>query len=110
MLKRLAFFEGAIKQGCEAAFDAYINNRLVPLWRQFPGALGVDILREAEAEDGSHRYPLILAIAYPDRAAMELALASPVRAQSREVTQGLHQFFEGRIFHVVYDAAAHATR
>ena len=38
MFKRLAFFEGRIASGREAEFDAYIKERLVPLWTRFPGA------------------------------------------------------------------------
>ena len=34
-------------------------------------------------------------------------LASPARAESREVTQGLFEFFAGRIFHVVYELENH---
>ncbi len=108
MFKRLAFFEGAIRSGREAAFDAYVNERLVPLWTRFPKALRVEVLREVEAEDGSHRYPMVLSIAYPDRGAIAEALASPVRSESREVTKGLLEFFEGRIFHVVYEVGDHA--
>ena len=108
MLKRLAFFEGAIRPGREAAFDAYVNQRLVPLWTRFPRALKVEVLREAEAEDGSHRYPMVLCTTYPDRAAIDEALASPVRYESREVTKGLFEFFEGRIFHVIYKVDDHA--
>ena len=85
MIKRFAFFEGAIKPGCETAFDAYVNEKLVPLWTRFPGALRVEVLREVEAEDGSHRYPMALATTYPDKAAIATALASPVRYESREV-------------------------
>lgn len=107
MFKRLALFEGAIRSGREAEFDAYVNDRLAPLWRRFPNALRVEVLREVEAEDGSHRYPMVLEIAYPDRAAIAEALASPVRAESREVTQGLFEFFAGRIFHVVYELEDH---
>ena len=106
MIKRLAYFEGSIHAGREAEFAEYLERRLLPLWRQFPGAAYVEILREAEAEDGSHRYPLILAISYPDTAAMAQALASPQRAESREVTKGLLAMFEGRVFHVVYDVGA----
>jgi hypothetical protein len=65
-------------------------------------------LREVEAEAGAHRYPMVLEITYPDRAAVEAALASPVRAESREVTKGLDAFFEGRIFHVIYGLAGHS--
>lgn len=103
MLKRLAFFEGSIAAGREAEFDAYIKERLLPLWTQFPGATQVETLREVEAEEGSHRYPLVLQITYPDCAAIETALASKVRLESREMTKGLLEMFEGRVFHVVYD-------
>jgi hypothetical protein len=103
MFKRLAFFEGAVAHGREAEFDAYIKERLVPLWTQFPGATRVEILREVDAEDGSHRYPLVLQIVYPERGAIEKALASKVRLESREMTKGLLAMFEGRVFHVVYE-------
>jgi antibiotic biosynthesis monooxygenase (ABM) superfamily enzyme len=108
MLKRLAFFEGAIRPGREAAFEAYVTEKLVPLWTRFPGALNVEVLREIEAEDGSHRYPMALAITYADASAIAAALASPVRMESREVTKGLYEFFDGRIFHVVYRFDAYA--
>jgi hypothetical protein len=109
MYKRLAFFEGTISHGREAEFDAYIRERLVPLWTQFPGATRVEVLREVEAEDGSHRYPLVLQTTYPDRGAIENALASKVRYESREATKGLLAMFEGRIFHVVYKLDDYAT-
>ena len=106
-MKRLAFFEGEIRPGRAAELDAYVTEELVPLWTRFPGAARVEVLREVEAEDGSHRYPMVLEITYPNRACLEEALASPVRAESREVTKGLAQFFDGRIFHVVYRLACH---
>ena len=109
MFTRLAFFEGSISKGREAEFDAYIKERLVPLWTQFPGALSVETLREVEAESGSHRYPLVLQITYPSRAAIDKALASGVRFESREVTKGLLAMFEGRVFHVVYARDQHKT-
>ena len=59
-------------------------------------------MREVEADDGAARYPLVLLITYPSRAALDEALASPLRAQSREVTRGPDAFFEGRIFHAIY--------
>jgi hypothetical protein len=108
MFRRLAFFEGSIAHGREADFDAYINERLVPLWTRFPGAIAVETLREVEAEDGAHRYPLILHITYRSRTAIEEALASDVRLESREVTKGLLAMFEGRVFHVVYALESHA--
>ena len=103
MFKRLAFFEGSIAHGREAEFDAYINEHLVPLWTRFPGAVRVEIMREVEAEDTSHRYPLVLQTTYATRDAIEKALASKVRFESREMTKGLLSMFEGRVFHVVYE-------
>jgi hypothetical protein len=47
---------------------------------------------------------MVLQIAYSDRRALDEALASPVRAVGREATRGLHEFFDGRIFHAVYEA------
>lgn len=102
MIKRVAFFEGAVRPGREAEFDTYVKEKLAPIWRRFPKAVRVEILREVEAEDGAHRYPMVLEITYPDRASMAAALASPVRSESREATKGLFDFFEGRILHAVY--------
>ena len=109
MFKRLAFFEGRLTRGRETEFDAYINERLVPLWKQFPGATRVEILREVEAEDGSHRYPLVLQTTYPQRDAIEKALATKVRFESREMTKGLLAMFDGRVFHVVYELNEYAA-
>lgn len=106
MFIRAAFFEGRILPGREAEFDAFIAERLLPLWRRFPGATRVDVMREVEAEDGSHRYPLVLQIAYPSREAIDVALASPVRTESRAVSQELLKLFAGRVFHVIYRVAS----
>ena len=47
-------------------------------------------------------FPLILAISYPDEAAMTAALDSPFRFQSKDVTgQIVDEYFEGRIHHHV---------
>jgi len=108
MYLRAAFFEGSIRPGCEEAFHRFVDERLVPLWTRFPGATRVEVLREVEAEDGSHRYPMVLQLTYPDREAIGRALASPVRHESRAVTQELLKMFDGRVFHVVYRHAAHA--
>jgi hypothetical protein len=105
VLTRVALLEGVIRAGCEASFDAHVREKLAPLWRLFPHAVRVEILREIEADEGAQHCPLVLQIAYPSRAALDEALASPIRSQSRDVTRGLKAFFEGRIFHAVYGAA-----
>ena len=104
MFVRCAFFEGRIKSGQEAAFFRFVEQRLLPLWRQFPHVTRVEILREVEAEEGAHRYPMVLQTVYPSRQAIADALNSPVRTESRALTQDLLLMFDGRIFHTIYSA------
>jgi hypothetical protein len=58
----------------------------------------VEAKRQVQADDAAHRFPMVLQIAYPDRKALDEALASPVRALGREATRGLYEFFAGRFF------------
>jgi hypothetical protein len=104
MFIRCAFFHGRARPGHEAAFTAYVREQLVPLWTQFPGAEEVRVLRQLECDAADPHLEMVLAIRYPSREAIERALASEVRARSREVTQGLLALFEGRIFHTVFAA------
>lgn len=100
MLMRLAIFEGKVRDGQEEAFAAYVRDRLAPLWRQFDGAAEVRVLFGAEHDPSGPQYPLTLAITYPDRAAMERALASPARHQSRDLLPELFErYFDGRMHH-----------
>lgn len=104
MYIRYAFFEGHVKPGMDDAFYRFVRQRLVPLWTTFPGATEVRVLRQEEADTPEPHYALVLAIKYPDKAAIEAALKSDVRARSREATQDLVAMFEGRIFHTVFSA------
>lgn len=101
---RMAFFEGALKPGREADFHAYARERLVPLWTRFPDLLSFRMRTNGVSDDGAYPFVLILEFTYPSHAAMARALDSPVRAESREVTKGLFEFFDGRISHIVADA------
>jgi hypothetical protein len=83
MFIRLAFFEGVMRLGRETDFDRPYCRR------ETPHALHVEIMREVEADDGAHRLPLVLQIAYPDRTALNEALASPIRARGREAKRRL---------------------
>jgi hypothetical protein len=46
---------------------------------------------------------MILQTTYPSREAIDIALKSPERFESRALTRVLLQMFEGRVFHVIYD-------
>ena len=104
MFIRCAFFRGQVRPGHEAAFTAYVRERLVPLWTQFPGAEEVRVLRQVECDVDDPRLEMVLSIRYPSREAIARALASEVRATSREVTKGLLEMFDGTVFHTVFSA------
>ncbi len=103
MLIRCAFFEGRVKPGCDEAFATFVAERLVPLWTQFPGAEEVRVLRQSESDTDNPHYAMVLSIQYPNQAAIEQALKSDVRNQSRAETVELVKLFEGRIFHTVFE-------
>jgi antibiotic biosynthesis monooxygenase (ABM) superfamily enzyme len=105
MYIRCAFFEGRVKPGCDDAFAVFVKERLVPLWTKFPGATEVRVLRQRDSDSEEPHYAMVLAIKYPSLAAIDEALKSDVRAQSREATAELVKMFEGRIFHTVFEAA-----
>ncbi|MFK7745591.1 MAG: hypothetical protein AB8B47_11090 [Roseobacter sp.] len=102
MITRFALFEGSIRSGKTEAFRAAVQDRLVPLWTQFPGNTDVRVMFSNERDEGAPEFPLILAISYPDTDTMNGALDSPARFQSKDVTgQIVEEFFDGRIHHHV---------
>jgi hypothetical protein len=101
---RCAFLRGRAKEGHEAAFTEFVRRRMVPLWTRFPGAEEVRVLRQEESDPGAPRFEMVLAIRYPSRAAIEEALASDVRQNSRSVTNEMMTMFEGDIFHTIFNA------
>ncbi|MCP4383642.1 MAG: hypothetical protein GY798_19870 [Hyphomicrobiales bacterium] len=110
MITRYALFEGSVKDGKTPEFRAAVFERLVPLWQQFPGANEVRVMFGEDRDEGAPEFPLILAISYPDHAAMEQALQSAPRSQSREVTgEIVAAFFDGRIHHHVTSANHYDT-
>jgi hypothetical protein len=104
MITRTAIFEGRIRKGCEERFFAEINGRLAPLWLRFPHASNVRLLRTVAADPDAHPVAMIQQIDYPSMAALEEAIASPLRAEARAVTLELIKMFEGRFYHVVGEA------
>ncbi|WP_306144657.1 hypothetical protein [Roseibium sp. MMSF_3412] len=105
MITRFALFEGSVKSGKTPEFRAAVTERLVPLWRQFPGNSDVRVMFGEDRDEGAPEFPLILAITYPDKETMAGALESDARNQSREVTgEIVSEFFDGRIHHHVTEA------
>ncbi|QUD90231.1 hypothetical protein [Phenylobacterium montanum] len=101
MITRTAIFEGRIKPGYEERFFSEIQQRLAPLWKQFPEASNVRLLRVDKADDDALPIVMIQQIDYPSMKAVETALASDIRAKARVVTLEILEMFEGRFYHVM---------
>jgi hypothetical protein len=108
MITRFALFEGHIKAGETEAFRAAILAEVLPHWKSFPSALAVRVCFENERDEGAPEMPLVLAINYPNRAAIDTALASPQRALAKAATESvLARYFQGRIHHHITQAHEH---
>lgn len=107
MLIRYAEFTGKIHDGKQQEFFDFVATVLIPLWTRFDGALRVSVCREIERDDGAPETPLVLAITYPDKSALERAMACDARFQSREETSRLLAMFDGTVYHRVTEAVEH---
>lgn len=102
MITRYALFEGRVHDGQIDAFRAAVLSEILPKWKAFPGALSVRVAFADSRDEGAPEYPMILAISYPDLAAVEAALASPARSLAKAATEAvLARHFTGRIHHHV---------
>lgn len=105
MITRYALFEGKVAEGQDAEFRTAVSAEILPLWKKFPGALSVRVSYAVQRDDGAPEFPMILAVSYPDVAAVDAALASPIRTEARAATESvLARFFTGRIHHHVMSA------
>ena len=86
MITRYALFEGQIAEGQTEAFRAAVLAEILPKWQAVPGVLAVRICFSNERDEGAPELPLILAISYPDRSSVDVALASPERAEAKAAT------------------------
>ncbi|KQT84040.1 hypothetical protein [Aurantimonas sp. Leaf443] len=106
MFTRSALFLGRIEEGREAEFFEIVETGLVPVWRRMPGALDLRVYRPRRAEAGAPPIVLMQEIDYASMAAVEIAEASPVRAEGAPVVARLMTMFVGELRHVVYERQA----
>jgi hypothetical protein len=99
MFLRQGIFDGTIKAGREAEFYAYVESTLLPVWRSFPGASSVQVMKSVSPENENRVYPLQTLFTYPDRATMEAAITSSARAEAVRLLPPLMEMFEGRVYH-----------
>lgn len=105
MITRYAIFGGTVKPGQEAAMRAWVTEHLTPLWRQFACAEEVRVLYGVEQDADGPTIPLILAITYADRAAMQKGVESPARYAAKDLLPELYDRYydEVVLWHYVMD-------
>ena len=60
MITRYAIFIGKVRDGQDAGFRDYVENRLAPLWRQFDGASEVRVEYGRDQDPNGPEIPLML--------------------------------------------------
>ena len=106
MLTRTAIYEGKVREGHEEEFFRRVRDELYPFWTRFPGVTAVRVQRTQSADDGAAPVAMILEMDFPDQAAIDACLASPVRVASRAATLEVMKLFEGRYYHLVTEATS----
>lgn len=90
MIRRQAIFTGQIRPDMWDDMCAYVKTDLVSLWRQFHGATDVHVLFN---QDPASEVPLILSVDYPDQNAIDQAMDSPARYESRDLLPAFYERF-----------------
>jgi hypothetical protein len=104
MLTRTAIYEGRIKAGREEEFFARVREELEPLWARFPHVMSVRVQRVQNADPDARPIAMVLEMDFPDMAAIEDCLASPIRPESHAKTEAVMTLFDGRFYHFVAEA------
>lgn len=108
MITRYAMFQGEIVAGRLADFQKSVMEELLPTWLVYPGATAVRVSFATDRDDQSPNVPLVLAVDFASRQALEAALNSQERLDSRAATQRvLPGLFTGQIFHYVTESTEH---
>jgi len=101
MLTRTAIYEGTVREGREDEFFRRVRDELEPFWRRFPGVTAVRVQRLVAKDSDARPIAMILEMDFPDQAALDACLASPIRPESHAATEAVMQLFEGRFYHLV---------
>jgi len=101
MLTRTAIYEGTVRDGREEEFFRRVRDELEPFWRRFPGVTAVRVQRLVAKDADARPIAMILEMDFPDQAALDACLASPIRPESHAATEAVMRMFEGRFYHLV---------
>jgi len=105
MLTRYVFFEGQTLVD-ESAFRYEIERQLLPMWQKMPANTGVRLTFSEARDADAPSILMVLAVDYPDHAALKASLSSAHRDQTRDRSAVvLAPVFAGRVHHHVMRVA-----
>ena len=104
MLTRTAIYEGTIKAGHEEEFFHRVRDDLEPMWRCFPNVTAVRVQRTRTMDKDARPIAMILEMDFPDMAAIDACMTSPIRPESHAATEKVMTLFDGRFYHYVTEA------
>ena len=104
MIIRSALLLGTVAPADQAAFDAYMRDVVVPEIGTYPGIRSVSLRRTDHADPGAPPVYMQFDLVFDSLAAMEAALASPVRAAVRDRIKAGMGAFRGTTVHVVSES------
>ncbi len=101
MIIRSAMLEGSVAEADRTAFDRQMEGTVLHAIATYPGLREVRLRKPAETESGAPAIYVQFDLYFDDLAAMQAALASPVRHQVRETIAAVMPLFKGRVYHLV---------
>jgi hypothetical protein len=104
MYLRCAYFEGDVPALHRKQFDAIMNEQIAPTMLTFPGLLHLRILWGREHETPERHLYLVIEHGYDSLEALGVAITSEARTSMQSALDELMPLFDGRVYHVNYDA------
>lgn len=105
MYTRCAYFTGRPRAGREEAFDQRLREGLA-LYRGLPGLQSAVLHLADEAEPGAPALHAVMELRFADAAAVQAALATPLRQQLRAwFHEQVLPLFDGSVAHINHASA-----
>lgn len=101
MIIRSAYLEGEVAPEDKEAFDKYMTETVVENLLRYPGIRGVTVRQPVQFDPDMAPVYLQTDLLFDDIAAMDAALASPVRAEVQALIKSGMKPFKGRVTHSV---------
>jgi hypothetical protein len=104
MYLRCAYFEGNVAANDRERFESIVREQVTPKMLEFPRIRSLKLLWGREQEVSDRGIYLAIEHEYDSLEDLHTAITSDVRAGMKSAIDELVSLFEGRIYHVNYEA------